>query len=75
MVLVLLPGYLRGEFHPRGANRLGKLTTISLCLCLVPTILGWREVALPFTLLTGALGLSASLNYLRQVLEDRRLHY
>jgi len=72
MLFFLLPSYLRGEFKPRGANRLGKDTTLALALSMVATMLDLTRVALGLSALTGALGLLASLTYLRQMLEDRR---
>lgn len=72
MVFFLLGAYLRGEFKPRGANRLGKNTTVALSLALVATMLGLDSLALPLSVLTGVFGLLASGSYLRQVLDDRR---
>lgn len=72
MLFFLLGAYLRGEFKPRGANRLGKNTTLFLAFSMVATMIGAETPALALTLITGALGLLASLTYLRQMLEDRR---
>lgn len=71
MVASFWGAYSRGEFKPRGANRLGKNTTVALSLALVSTMLEWSGPALALTLVTGALGLATGLTYLRQVLEDR----
>lgn len=70
----MLPAYFRGEFKPRGANRLGKNTTVALALAMVATMLGYPRVALPLTVLTGVLGVLTSASYLQQILEDRRAH-
>lgn len=72
MLFFLLPAYLRGEFKPRGANRLGKNTTLALALSMVATMLGASTAALGLSALTGVFGVLASLSYLRQMLEDRR---
>lgn len=74
MLFFLLPSYLRGEFKPRGANRLGKNTTLALAASMVATMLGASRIALGLSLLTGVFGLLASLSYLRQMLTDRRGH-
>lgn len=74
MLFFFLGPYLRGEFHPRGANRLGKLTTASLAVALIATLLEVQPVALAFTWITGGLGLGSGLSYRRQILEDRRGH-
>lgn len=71
MLVVFMPAYRRGEFKPRGANWLGKATTVLLSFSLVATMLGAHAPALGLTVLTGAFGLLASGSYLRQVLEDR----
>ncbi len=75
MLPFLLPAYLRGEFKPRGANRLGKNTTLALAFAMVATMVGQAELALGLTLLTGALGLGASLIYMKQMVEDRRARH
>jgi len=72
MVVVFVKSYLRGEWRPRGANRLGKLTTVSLAVALIATLLEIQPLALGFSWLTGALGLATGLSYLRQILEDRQ---
>ena len=74
MLFFLLPSYLRGEFKPRGANWLGKNTTLALAISMVATMLDAPRIALGLSLLTGSLGVLASLSYLRQMLDDRRDH-
>lgn len=71
MLAAFWGAYRRGEFKPRGANRLGKNTTVALSLALICTMLNLAPADLIFTLITGALGLATGLSYLRQVLEDR----
>lgn len=71
MVIAFTGAYRRGEFKPRGANRMGKNTTVTLSIALVCTMLDLPGPALVFTVLTGVFGLLASGSYLRQVLEDR----
>ncbi len=72
MLIFLLPAYLRGEFRPRGANRLGKNTTVFLAFSMVATMLEQPRLALVLTVVTGVLGLLTSLTYLGQILDDRR---
>ena len=72
MVLALIRLYLKGKLRPGGANQWGKWTTVTLAIAMVLSMLGRVDLAFPFTILTGSLGVIACVGYLKYMLEDYR---
>jgi len=64
--------YMQGSVPPNAPSGIGRLTAILLAIAFVPSILGYRAVAFPLTVVVGVLGTCTALGYLKREFEDLR---